>query len=57
MEGVDQSTLLIIAAVVLAGLFIFALARRLVKMAIFIGLVAFVVMGLYLARAQGAITW
>jgi|GEM_PF-5104619 uncharacterized membrane protein len=57
MDNVDQGTILLIAAIVLGALFVFALFRRLVKMAIIVMLLAVVLVGLYVARAQDLITW
>jgi|AntAceMinimDraft_6_1070360.scaffolds.fasta_scaffold63686_1 hypothetical protein len=49
--------LLLIVAVALGALFVFSLFRRLFKTAIVVMLIGAVVVGLYIAREQGLITW
>ena len=49
--------LLLIVAVALGAIFVFSLFRRLFKTAIVVILIGAVVVGLYLAREQGLITW
>ncbi len=49
--------LLLIVAVALGAIFVFSLFRRLFKTAIVVILIGAVVVGLYIAREQGLITW
>lgn len=63
MVGVDASSLsldsplLLIAAAVVAALLVFGIARKITKLIVVSILLGVVVVGLYLARAQGLITW
>lgn len=63
MTGVDTITspvdtpILLIAALVIAGLLVFAVIRKITKMIVITVLLGVIVIGLYIARAEGYITW
>lgn len=52
-----DTPVLLIAAIVLGALLLFAIIRKITKLIIITILLGVIVIGLYIARAEGLLTW